>query len=116
MNLLQKKNRAAKLTIGGEMEDTLKRIQESKNVVGTMLINREGIPIRTSLDTSVTAQYSGILSHLAERAIYAVKAMDPTNELQYLRMTTKKQEILVAPDDDFKLIVIQKPCAGPNDP
>lgn len=92
------------------MDDTLKRIQETKNVVGTMLINNEGIPVRTSLDTSVTAQYSGALSHFTERAAFTVKAMDPTNDLHYLRISTKKQEILVAPSDDFKLFVIQKPC------
>lgn len=31
-------------------------MQDSKNVAGILLINREGIPIKTSLDSSVTAQ------------------------------------------------------------
>jgi dynein light chain roadblock-type len=33
--------------------------------------------------------------------------MDPTNELDYLRVSGKKQEILIAPDTDYILIVIQ---------
>jgi dynein light chain roadblock-type len=33
--------------------------------------------------------------------------MDPTNELGYLRVCSKKYEILVAPDADYILIVIQ---------
>jgi dynein light chain roadblock-type len=33
--------------------------------------------------------------------------MDPTNELSYLRVCSKKYEILVAPDVDYILIVIQ---------
>ena len=35
--------------------------------------------------------------------------MDPTNEMYYLRVTSKKHEILVAPDNDFVLIVLQNP-------
>ncbi len=33
--------------------------------------------------------------------------MDPTNELDYLRVSGKKHEIMVAPDSDYILIVIQ---------
>ena len=54
-------------------------------------------------------QYSGLISYFAERAKATVKAMDPTNELEYLRVTSKRHEILVAPDNDFVLIVMQNP-------
>lgn len=54
-------------------------------------------------------QYSGLISYFAERAKNTVKAMDPTNELEYLRVTSKRHEILVAPDNDFVLIVMQNP-------
>ena len=40
----------------GEISETLKRIQETKNVIGTMVINHDGIAIKSSIDTSVTAQ------------------------------------------------------------
>lgn len=99
----------AKICLTPEMDDMLKRIHDSKNVAGIMLINREGITVKTSLDSSVTAQYSGLISYFAERAKTIVKAMDPTNELMYLRVTSKKHEILVAPDTDFVLIVMQNP-------
>ena len=33
--------------------------------------------------------------------------MDPTNELNYLRVCSQKYEILVAPDNEFILIVVQ---------
>jgi dynein light chain roadblock-type len=54
-------------------------------------------------------QYSGLISYFAERAKIMVQAMDPTNELKYLRVTSKRHEILVAPDNDFVLIVMQNP-------
>jgi dynein light chain roadblock-type len=46
----------AKITLTPEIDESLKRIQDAKNVDGILLINREGIPIKTSLDSSVTAQ------------------------------------------------------------
>ena len=33
--------------------------------------------------------------------------MDPVNELEYLRVTSKQNEILIAPDDHFTLVVMQ---------
>ena len=55
-------------------------------------------------------QYSGLISYFAERAKAMVMSMDPTNELLYLRVTSRRHEILVAPDNDFVLIVMQNPA------
>lgn len=38
-----------------------------------------------------------------------VRDLDPTNDLSFLRLKSKLNEILVAPDKDFLLIVIQGP-------
>merc|ERR1711976_447704 len=91
----------AKITLTPELDETLRRIQDSKNVAGIMLINKEGITVKSSLDSSVTAQYSGLISYFAERAKAMVQSMDPTNELLYLRVPSRRHEILVAPDNDF---------------
>ena len=59
-NILQAfRNKAARgqqLILAGDVNETLKRIQETKNVIGTMVINHDGIPIKSSIDSSVTAQ------------------------------------------------------------
>ena len=62
------------------------------------------------LFTFVSFQYSGLISYFAERAKAMVQSMDPTNELLYLRVTSRRHEILVAPDNDFVLIVMQNPA------
>ena len=46
------------------MDETLKRIQDSKNVAGIILVNSEGITVKSSLDSSVTAQVSDWLSRV----------------------------------------------------
>ena len=35
--------------------------------------------------------------------------MDPTNDLAFLRIKTRNEEILVTPDKDYMLIAIQGP-------
>ena len=54
-------------------------------------------------------QYSVLISSLAKRAKSTVRDLDPTNELTYLRIKSKKHEVLVAPDEDYILIVVQNP-------
>ncbi|XP_047452142.1 dynein light chain roadblock-type 2 isoform X2 [Mugil cephalus] len=93
-----------------EVEETLKRIESHKGVIGTIVVNAEGIPIRTTLDNSTTAQYAGHLRHLAMMARSTVRDVDPQNDLTFLRIRSKKHEIMVAPESNFLLIVIQNPC------
>ncbi|XP_049430876.1 dynein light chain roadblock-type 2 [Epinephelus fuscoguttatus] len=93
-----------------EIEETLKRIEAHKGVIGTIVVNAEGIPIRTTLDNSTTVQYAGLLRQLTMKARSTVRDIDPQNDLTFLRVRSKKHEILVAPENDFLLIVIQNPC------
>ncbi|XP_068595986.1 dynein light chain roadblock-type 2 [Brachionichthys hirsutus] len=95
---------------GAEVEETLKRLESHKGVVGTIVVNAEGIPIRTTLDNSTAVQYAGLLHHLTTKARSTVRDLDPQNDLTFLRIRSKKHEILVAPENDFLLIVIQNPC------
>uniref|UniRef100_A0A3B3R4T4 Dynein light chain roadblock-type 2 n=1 Tax=Paramormyrops kingsleyae TaxID=1676925 RepID=A0A3B3R4T4_9TELE len=90
-----------------EVEETLKRIESRKGVIGTIVVNAEGIPIRTTLDNSTTVQYVGLLHHLAMKARNTVRELDPQNDLTFLRVRSRKHEIMVAPDKDYLLIVIQ---------
>ncbi|XP_030282798.1 dynein light chain roadblock-type 2 [Sparus aurata] len=93
-----------------EVDDTLKRIEAQKGVIGTIVVNADGIPIRTTLDNSTAVQYAGLLRNLTMMARSTVRDIDPQNDLTFLRIRSKKHEVLVAPENDFLLIVIQNPC------
>ena len=135
------RNTNQKFVFFGEINEILKRIQETKSVIGTMVINHDGIAIKSSVDSTVTAQvsiklktlyicfvsgrillpsclwcnqhffplqYSGLLSRFTQKAIQTVRAMDPANELNFLRVSSKNNEILIAPDENFTLVVMQE--------
>ncbi|XP_066598244.1 dynein light chain roadblock-type 2 [Prorops nasuta] len=92
-----------------EVEETMKRIQSHKGVVGTIVVNSEGIPIKSTLDNTTTVQYAGLISQLSDKARSVIRDLDPTNDLTFLRIRSKKHEVMVAPDKEFILIVIQNP-------
>lgn len=68
-----------------------------------------GIPVKSTLDNSTTVQYAGLMSQLSDKARSVVRDLDPGNDLTFLRVRSKKHEIMVAPDKEFILIVIQNP-------
>ena len=61
-------NNTSNVDINMEMDEVLKRIQSSRNVAGVMVINNEGIPLKSTLDSSTTVQYGGMISDLAAHA------------------------------------------------
>lgn len=71
--------------------------------------SKKGIPVKSTLDNTTTVQYAGLMSQLADKARSVVRDLDPSNDLTFLRVRSKKHEIMVAPDKDFVLIVIQNP-------
>ena len=92
-----------------DIDDTWLRIESRPNVTGVIVLNSEGMPIRSSIqDTGMQSQYANLISALAAKARHCVRDLDPTNDLTFLRIRSKKNEIMVAPDKDFILIVIQK--------
>ena len=49
------------------------------------------------MDNSTTIQYAGLLHQLTAKARSVVRDIDPQNDLTFLRIRSKKHEIMVAP-------------------
>mmetsp|Transcript_78237 Transcript_78237/g.155071 ORF Transcript_78237/g.155071 Transcript_78237/m.155071 type:complete len:101 (-) Transcript_78237:175-477(-) len=92
-----------------EVEETINRIKTHKGVSGIVIMNSEGVPIRSTLESNLTLKYSGEISQLAAKARSVVRELDSQNDLTFLRIRSKKDEIMVAPDRGYILIVIQNP-------
>nr|2B95_A Chain A, Dynein light chain 2A [Homo sapiens]2B95_B Chain B, Dynein light chain 2A [Homo sapiens] len=92
-----------------EVEETLKRLQSQKGVQGIIVVNTEGIPIKSTMDNPTTTQYASLMHSFILKARSTVRDIDPQNDLTFLRIRSKKNEIMVAPDKDYFLIVIQNP-------
>eukprot|EP00074_Homo_sapiens_P015557 NP_001268658.1 dynein light chain roadblock-type 1 isoform c [Homo sapiens] len=67
------------------------------------------IPIKSTMDNPTTTQYASLMHSFILKARSTVRDIDPQNDLTFLRIRSKKNEIMVAPDKDYFLIVIQNP-------
>ncbi len=99
------------MTSQTEVDDMIKRIQTAKGVQGKtinkiffywkelnrlridvfsfwkglIIIDSEGIPIRTSMDNETTLHYAALISQLTIHAKRVVRELDSSQELEQLR-------------------------------
>lgn len=92
-----------------EAEETFKRLSALPGVQGLIVINGEGIPVRTTFPQSKTALYVSLIHGLIVKTKSTVKEIDISNELTFMRLRSHKDEILIAPDREYTMIVVQKP-------
>ena len=79
-----------------EVENALNRLQGHKGVQGIVIATHEGSVIRSTLDNIQTPQISTLVTQLAARSKGVVRDLDPEDELKFLRIRSKKHEIMVA--------------------
>lgn len=70
-----------------------------------------GVPLRSTLDNTTTAQYGLLMEHLVKRTQYIIRDLAPTDEFTFMRILTKKHEIMLAYADEFFIIVLQNPIS-----
>ena len=70
-----------------------------------------GITIHSTLDEEQTAAHGALISQLTDKATKLVETLDLDDQLSFLRIRSNKREIMVSPDKEFLLIVIQNPNA-----
>ncbi|CAH1757004.1 9777_t:CDS:2 [Entrophospora sp. SA101] len=92
-----------------EVEETIKRLSTNKHVQGVMIVNEDGQTIKSTFDVNLSKKYSDLITKLIEQAKTCVKDMDESNDLTFLRVRTKKHELMVAPENEYYLIVLQNP-------
>ena len=60
-----------------------------------------GIPLKTTMDHCNTVQITGLIHNLVHKARNTVRELDSQNDLTFLRLRSKKHEIMCAPGKCF---------------
>jgi dynein light chain roadblock-type len=101
-----------------EVDERISRIQQHKGIVGLLIVTykddedgKEGVPVfvKSTMKPSEIEQtklYGVYLSKLAVYARNLIRDLDPKNDLTFLRVQCKKYEMMIAPDKEYFLIVI----------
>ncbi|XP_013083551.2 dynein light chain roadblock-type 2-like isoform X1 [Biomphalaria glabrata] len=92
-----------------DAEEIMKRIVDHKGVTQLMVINKNGHPLNMTLEMNEASESQ--VKHIHEFAIAArrvVRDMDPTDNLVFLRTSSDNFEILISPDEEFTVVVVQE--------
>jgi len=92
---------------GKALKDTLKRIGAHEGVRGVIITNMEGLPISSNLNTEKTEVVSALVTSLVGKAKRVVDELGE-GSMSFLTIATKKGEVMVAPEEDYILIVLKK--------
>ncbi|KAK2166778.1 hypothetical protein LSH36_35g02084 [Paralvinella palmiformis] len=98
--------------MSGDLDETIKKLYGHKGVKGIIITNNQGITVRSHFpdeSAEVIQNYAAQFTTLASKAKEVIRGIDPTNQLTFIRVRSKKHEIMIAPGEDFIMITIQQP-------
>merc|ERR1711865_509922 len=100
-----------------ENKETLQRIVKRKAVKSVILVNAEGTPVKVvpdastdpdnAIDAETALKYAQKSRELAMLSENCVRVLDPDNQLVFVRIRSKHEEIMIAPDADSLVIATQ---------
>jgi len=89
-----------------EVQDTISRISQNKGVLGIMILNKRGDILQTTWNPEDQIQHAKAVSTIVRQCSFLLKEEDP---LSMITIRSLQKEILVAPDGDYLLVVLQNP-------
>lgn len=91
-----------------QFEETLKKLEGHKGVRGVIIASNDGLPISSTKGMSMETRenVSALVASLVGRAKAVVTELEE-GELNFFTLDTSKGEILVAPENDYILIVLR---------
>ena len=98
-------------------DEWFKRIRSHRGVRDIVVVNAEGVPVRSTLaDPAVAVQYAGHVQMLVAKAGAAVRVLDrthPADELRGIRIRSHKHEIIIVaeqsgnPGQEYAMVIVQ---------
>lgn len=90
-----------------EVQDTLARISSNKGVMGVMILNSKGDILQSTWDSEHQLHHAAAVSGIVRQAGSLLQ--EGEDPLSFITIRSKQREILVAPDGDYLLVVLQNP-------
>lgn len=99
------------MELNEKIESIIEVLTFTKGVVGVVVCNREGIPIRDSfpeVDRSRAIAHAAAAAELTRTAVLLCKAVDGTM-MDSIRIRTVHTEFIIKGNEEFLLCVVQEP-------
>lgn len=97
------------------IEEVFNKINTHKGVEGIIISDVNGIPIKSTFpDEQQTYFYTTSASFFIKRCNTLVSKLLTGENLSFIRIRTKINEIMIAPDKEFLLLVVQNSNSNTN--
>ncbi|KAJ1991343.1 hypothetical protein H4R33_001406 [Dimargaris cristalligena] len=88
--------------VQSDIEETIQRLMAKKSVKGIVVATNEGAIVKSTVEEALSTQYTKLMTQLVQATRQSIRELDDQNDLTFLRIRTKKHEIMLSP-------VIQNP-------
>ena len=85
-----------------ETEDSI------NSIIMRSMVNENKPELKSEIEKSKEDIYAKVIPQLGREARSLIRQLDSKNDLTFLRVRTTEHEILIAPDKEFYLCVLQK--------
>ncbi|KAJ2892946.1 hypothetical protein GGI21_000141 [Coemansia aciculifera] len=92
-----------------DIDETINRLSSKKGVECVTILTKDGRVIRTTATAEHSELQGKLLSKLVRDAADIVKELESDDELSFLRIRTKRHEIMLALDHNYLLVIVQSP-------
>ena len=93
-----------------KVEETLNRINTHQGVLGVIIVNRKGVSIRSTMKPEDTIIYGSLITQFKDKADQVIKHLHNDEEIFFIKIRSQMYEIMIAPDREFSMIVLQEPA------
>ena len=95
--------------MSAKVEETINRINTHIGVIGLIIVNAKGMSIKSTMNVEQTNEYGQVISNFCGDAQAAIQKIHEEEKIIFIRIRSKAHEIMIAPDTEYTLIVIQNP-------
>ena len=92
--------------MSSDVDEYLKAITQCKGVDKIIIMSGDGFPIKTTVVNEDITQYTYTFWHLAKKVQQLVKTIDINDDVRLVRFRSKKNETLMALDNQYVMIII----------
>ncbi|KAG8752768.1 hypothetical protein FRC14_006729 [Serendipita sp. 396] len=110
---------SAQVATSPELESTLQMLSSHRTVLGVMLLSRASPPaiIRHSgvvFEGEQGKKYAKAVGRMVEACKTGLDEIDgeSQDDMKFMRIRTKRYEIMISPDDRYLLVVLHDPTAA----
>lgn len=91
------------------IEETIERIKLHKGVERYIILDNGGAVLRSFPQGAEDAEeLGGVFKEVAKRATHVVRDLDPSDNLEFMRVRTANKELMVGVHNEYTVIIQQR--------